>query len=173
MPGCPATGPWSVRSPDQAVLRFSSSSLVNLLQDFSINPLSVSASSSPWSPFPPSKPRNFFPRRSWVINYWCSVVDDLPPPIILTSSPVPHECPPVVKISTVIEYVFSHNPPPGLPLFSCGDPCPPSPPRLPSSKYDEEPLCEFHVGNLPPCSTCVPGVFVCPVHLITSWGMFL
>ena len=45
MPGRPATGPWSVRSPDQAVLRFRSVLLLNQIHDFLINPLSVPSSS--------------------------------------------------------------------------------------------------------------------------------
>ena len=76
-PGRPATGPWSVRTIDQAVLRFRSRSLINQLNNFLKDSSSAVQSIQSQTPIFPSEPRRFFPRSVWSIDFWRYAYDDV------------------------------------------------------------------------------------------------
>ena len=107
-------------------------------------------------------PATINPRNACVVEPPVSVP---PCSFPVPTSPVGTKAPTAVIPRSLSAARKPVTPPPSLAYFAYGDPCPPSPTRW--TPNFEEPRCEFHIGHLPRCDICVPGLFVCPDHLVT------
>jgi hypothetical protein len=103
--------------------------------------LSTAPTTQSQSPFPPSEPRRFFPRSVWSIDFWRYAYDDARVIPLRVFAPAP----PRLVFPTLAR---------SIPV-----------------KNDDRPLqdscCEVHVGPpRPSCYECIPGLLVCPLHLV-------